>query len=649
MKRYINNPIFWLCFISLLPTLLWIALNEKANHFGIIDSLSASGFIATLSCLLLLVSRPLSLWFCALASAFMLLFTQVSFEYYSFYGSYISSDTLLLFRDLLTASGQFVSAWAILGLCLLLGAFHLLVKHVAKARVGLKKTIYGLCLLSFSTFALSFSHYKYDQLTKMPRPGITVQVELESQSPVLFFMRSTEFWQSLDESEAERMKRYNFEMLAANIVKGADVVLPKAYHVDNYEDLLLTYPGYQTGYDDLRPLNSKPEQVSTASLDKNVILIVLESVRAFETGLYESEYSITPNLDKIAKEGITASHFYANNRQTVKGEQALLCSAIDYRGDAPYAVKHGKFNGRCLPRILSDSGFDTYWYHGYTKEFFNRKEYHQSIGFEHIYAKEEFIADGYDENQDIGWGVPDKYLFSTVLNKLEAHPQDKPFFAQVLTLTNHQPFDWNYGELNVPENEYSGENEIYANYQKGIHYTDAALGEFWDAFIQSPLADNTIVIITADHGVPFYHSEALAEADKREILFRIPFIIIDPDNDQPREIDLPLSQLDLTPTLLSLLNINAENSFIGRPFLGQQQTASERPILLHSSDGVSLRFGDLMCNPKGQMCAVGDNSCTTIGAMQCKTSNEALLQYGQDVISYNDYLQLALETGFTVQ
>ena len=335
MKRYINSPLVWVCLISLLPTLLWLALNEKANHFGIIDSLSASGFIATLSCLLLLVSRPLSLWFCAIVSAFMLLFTQVSFEYYQFYGSYISSDTLLLFRDLLTASGQFVSVWAILCICVLLGAFHLLVKYVAKTTIGLKKTVYGVCLLGFSTFALSFSHYKYDQISKMPRPGMTVQVELESQSPVLFFMRSTDFWQSLDETEAERMKRYNFEMLAANIVKGADVILPEAYQIANYDDLLLEYPGYQTAFDDVRPLTSKPAQESVAKLDKNVILIVLESVRAFETGFYNSEYSITPNLDKIAKKGVTASHFYANNRQTVKGEQALLCSAIDYRGDAP--------------------------------------------------------------------------------------------------------------------------------------------------------------------------------------------------------------------------------------------------------------------------------------------------------------------------
>ena len=649
MKRYINNPLVWVCLISLLPTLLWLGLNEKANHFGIIDSLSASGFIATLSCLLLLFSRPLSLWFCAIASAFMLLFTQVSFEYYRFYGSYISSDTLLLFRDLLTASGQFVSAWAIVGICLLLAAFHLLVKHVVKTSIGLKKTAYGICLLGFSTFALSFSHYKYDQLSKVPRPGIALQVELESQSPVLFFMRSTDFWQSLDESEAERMKRYNFEMLAANIVRGADVILPEVYQLSNYDNLLLDYPGYQTAFDDVRPLNNKPQQKSAAKLDKNVILIVLESVRAFETGFYYSEYSLTPNLDRIAKKGITASQFYANNRQTVKGEQALLCSAIDYRGDAPYAVKHGNFNGRCLPEILSENGFETYWYHGYTKEFFNRKEYHQSIGFEHIYAKEEFIEDGYDENQDIGWGVPDKQLFSTVLNKLENHPADTPFFAQVLTLTNHQPFDWDYGELNVPKNDYSGADPIYSNYQRGINYTDAALGQFWDAFIQSPLADNTIVIITADHGVPFYPSEDLAEADKREILFRIPFVIVDPDDNHPRDIDLQLSQLDLTPTLLSLLNINVENAFIGRPFLGEQKTDSERPILLHSSDGISLRYGDLRCNPKGQMCAVGDNSCSTIGTMQCKTSNEALLQYGQHAISYDNYLQLALETGFTVQ
>jgi phosphoglycerol transferase MdoB-like AlkP superfamily enzyme len=429
-----------------------------------------------------------------------------------------------------------------------------------------------------------------------------------------------------------------------------DLTLPERYAIDNYKDLIIDYPSYHSLLPDKRPLTNVPDMSKKAhGNQKNVIMIVLESVRAYETSLFDAEYSLTPNLDKISKKGVSLPNFYASNRQTVKAEQALLCSAIDYMGDAPYALKHGVFNGDCLPKILAQNGYETHWFHGYTKEFFNRKQYHKSIGFENIYAKEEFEADGYDSANDIGWGVPDTILFDTVFKKLESlDKESKPFFMEVLTLTNHQPFDWDYGELTLAPNRYDKADHKYKNYQKGIIYTDKALGQFWDKFKRSKFAENTVVIITADHGVPFYPSEKMAAAEKREILFRIPFILIDPDTTEPAVITTQLSQLDVAPTVLSMLDISSTNAFIGRPFYGDSATQSDRPILLLSSNGLSVRYGDLSCNPVGEMCTAGDNTCKQVGALQCLTHDDSLLKYGQQAINYHEYLKLALETGFVL-
>jgi hypothetical protein len=197
-------------------------------------------------------------------------------------------------------------------------------------------------------------------------------------------------------------------------------------------------------------------------------------------------------------------------------------------------------------------------------------------------------------------------------------------------------------------NRHDQAQDKYKNYQRGISYTDKALGQFWSKFKQSKFAENTIVIITADHGVPYYPSEDMAAVDKREILFRIPFVLIDPDAPEPAVITTQLSQLDVAPTVLSMLDITSKNAFIGRPFYGESATQMNRPILLLSSNGISVRYGDLSCNPVGEMCMEGDNSCRSVGTLQCQTPDDSLLQYGHQAIKYHEYLKLALETGFTI-
>lgn len=649
MKAFpIKNPYVWILIISIAPALLWSLLNKSANSFGLIDSFSISFFTATVSVVLLRFSKLLSVIFLCVASLFFTAFTFVSFEYFTFYGGYISTETMLLFKDLVTASGQFVTPLSSLLIIPILGAVYFVHKIISNSDVANTSTYKSATLFATCLFLTAFSHAKYDSINL--RPDQPKKLELESQNPILFFARSSEIWRVINKGDAEQIEHHNFLTLANGLKKGIDLDLPEKYSVANYQDLIVEYPKYHAADQKKTPLTNIPEVEAEEHLQqKNVIMIVLESVRAYETGLFDAEYSLTPNLDAIAKQGISLPNFYASNRQTVKAEQALLCSATDYMGEAPYAVKHGVFNGNCLPEILSDHGYNTYWYHGYTKDFFNRKQYHKSIGFENIYAKEEFEADGYDNRKDIGWGVPDTVLFETVFDKLDEMSKDgKPFFTEILTLTNHQPFDWNYGELEIQPNRHDQAQDKYKNYQRGISYTDKALGQFWNKFKQSKYAENTVVIITADHGVPYYPSEEMAAVDKREILFRIPFVLIDPDAPQPATITTQLSQLDVAPTVLSMLDITSKNAFIGRPFYGESATQKDRPILLLSSNGISVRYGDLICNPVGEMCMEGDESCRQVGTLQCQTPDDSLLQYGMQAIKYHEYLKLALETGFTI-
>jgi hypothetical protein len=95
----VKTPYIWMLLISFAPALLWYVLNKQAKNFGMIDSFSLSFFTVTISVLLMLVSKKLSIWFLYIATLFFSVFTSISFEYFSFYGGYITTETILLFKD----------------------------------------------------------------------------------------------------------------------------------------------------------------------------------------------------------------------------------------------------------------------------------------------------------------------------------------------------------------------------------------------------------------------------------------------------------------------------------------------------------------------------------------------------------------------
>ncbi|MEO9509429.1 MAG: LTA synthase family protein, partial [Nonlabens ulvanivorans] len=293
------------------------------------------------------------------------------------------------------------------------------------------------------TFQAHSQYYVIQQISELhTNEDATYNFNIET--PTMYFVRSLPIFVRFMNKES-----YNsvakLKVLASALKNKTKVKLPKEYHFDNFNKLLTPYPGYHHQKNILEPLLFSPDEIKKAKKEKrNIIIIALESVRAYETGLFEKEYSLTPNLDMIASQAIVASNFYSTSRTTVQAEQAFLCSALDFANKSPYSVKAGKFNGNCLPKLLSEEGYNTFWYHGYSKSFFNREQFHPSLGFNTLYSKENFLKDGYDEDLDIGWGVPDKITLRKVFKDMliQNEAENTPFFTQILTLTNHQPFNW---------------------------------------------------------------------------------------------------------------------------------------------------------------------------------------------------------------
>ena len=390
-----------------------------------------------------------------------------------------------------------------------------------------------------------------------------------------------------------------------------EVATVDARHVASLTRL---YPTKQLGEQDTSdyPLYKVSDGDRALGHGKNVLIIVLESVRAAESGTYGHSPSVTPQLDEIAGQSLVARNAYANSNQTVRGEVALLCSAIDYLNGAPYSMGGVPIKTNCLPAMLGDAGFTTHWIHGYKKEFFNRGEFFPLLGFEHIHDRATILEAGY--THELGWGVADPDMFDYALQVLRE--SKKPFFAEILTLSNHYPYLWDWQvefppELALPPDFDKESKFVYPGYLQGMYYTDMALGRFWRKFKASELYDQTLVVIVADHGIWTFDRKLQkakgleAEFRRNETYFRVPLLFHAADL-KPGAIETPVSQVDVAPTVLDYLQLERANAFLGESVLATRGQAHGSPIFFIASGSYGFRDGDVRCYPVDKTAACSD-------------------------------------------
>ncbi len=374
---------------------------------------------------------------------------------------------------------------------------------------------------------------------------------------------------------------------------------------EQVEQIKKALPEKNIAIDDRKyPLYQALDKTLESSVDKkNVIIVVMESVRMAETGLYgNSAQSSTPNLDQFASQSMNFKTHYANSNQTVRGEVAILCSALDYMNGGTYSMAGDAMKTNCLPSILNQYGYETYWIHGYKKKFFNRENFFPKLGFKHLIDREIINVD--KDKNEIGWGVNDREVFKDALDRLEQ--EDKPFFAEILTLSNHYPYLWDWGipfpeHLSLKATLEEDEDNLYPAYKQGIYYTDNALGEFLERFKASKLYENTLLVVTSDHGIWTFPDEILNsktvqnELKKNEMYFRLP-LLVHAKNLPPAIFDKPVSQVDIAPTILDYLGIDFPNAFLGDSLL-TRNNKGDYPIYFMASGSYGVRRDDQYCYP----------------------------------------------------
>ncbi|MBF0212007.1 MAG: sulfatase-like hydrolase/transferase [Magnetococcales bacterium] len=282
----------------------------------------------------------------------------------------------------------------------------------------------------------------------------------------------------------------------------------------------------------------------------NVIQLTIESFSADFMGFFGNPEGLTPHLDRLAKESLTFTQLYATGNRTDRGMESLVLSVPPTPGRSK--VKRPNNEGLFSSgELFRRRGYDTRFIYGGYGYFDNMNYFFGHNGFEVVdrtQLKKEEIT------QENIWGVADEDLFRRTIREADqAHAAGKPFYYFVMTTTNHRPFTYPDGRIDIPSP---------GGRSGAVKYTDWAVGHFLAEAKKHPWFDDTLFVITADH--------CAGSAGKTELpvsRYHIPLMIHAPRHLQPRLEEGLTSQIDITPTVLGLLGWSYDSRFFGQDVL----------------------------------------------------------------------------------
>lgn len=272
----------------------------------------------------------------------------------------------------------------------------------------------------------------------------------------------------------------------------------------------------------------------------NVILILWESLPAKIVGSLGGEPTVTPNLNRLSKEGLLFTNFYANGDRTDKGIPAILSGYYPQPVKRIMRMPNKTRSLPMLPKKMAELGYKTAFYYGGDLNFGNMNTYLRNAGISEIVDGSEF--DKKDWNSK--WGAYDDVFMKRFADDLSTQ-QKEPFFKIALTLTSHEPYEI--------KGEYKFGRDTEDNqFRSGHFYTDSVIGDFMNFAKKQEWYKNTLIVIMSDHGHSSPEHEGPYFSPKK---FRIPMLWLGGAvNKYIKEIDNYSSQVDFSYTLLDLLN-----------------------------------------------------------------------------------------------
>lgn len=295
---------------------------------------------------------------------------------------------------------------------------------------------------------------------------------------------------------------------------------------------------------------------------KNVVFVLVESLSGSFLKEFGNQQNITPFLDNLAQHSIFFENLYATGTRTVRGMEAVTLCIPPTPGQS-IVKRPDNQNLYTVCNVFRNRNYDCNFFYGGDGYFDNMNAYFGGNGFDiydrgrgsvlsdQINTTRNNIADS-EVTFENAWGICDEDIFNKMLTVAdENYSSGKPFFNFVMTTSNHRPYTYPEGKIDIP----SGTGR-----EGAVKYSDFALRRLFEKAFQKPWFKNTVFVVIADH--------CASSAGKDEIdvaNYHIPAFVVGAGN--PQKIGKLCSQIDLWPTLFSLFHWRYESDFFGKDVL----------------------------------------------------------------------------------
>jgi phosphoglycerol transferase MdoB-like AlkP superfamily enzyme len=306
---------------------------------------------------------------------------------------------------------------------------------------------------------------------------------------------------------------------------------------------------------------------------KNLVIIIEESLGAEFVGALGG-LPLTPRLDALSEEGIWLENLFATGTRSVRGLEAIVSGYPPTPARSVVKLPKSQRGFFTLAELLSTAGYETSFIYGGEAQFDNMRRFFINNGFGHVIDEKDYIDPVFVGS----WGVSDEDLFARADEEFE-RAGDGPFFSVVFTSSNHSPYQFPDGRIDLFDADKNTVNNA-------VKYADHALGGFFEQARQSSYWDDTVFLVVADHNSRVYGDQVLP-VDR----FHIPGLILG-GSVEPRSIDTLASQIDLGPTLLSLIGFVGEHPMTGRDLTNPVNTDGPGRAIMQFNTTQAYMEGD---------------------------------------------------------
>lgn len=307
----------------------------------------------------------------------------------------------------------------------------------------------------------------------------------------------------------------------------------------------------------------------------NIVIILEESLGAEYVGSLGG-LPLTPEFDKLTKEGLLFTNLYATGTRSVRGIEAVVTGFLPSPSESVVKLNNSQTEFYTIASLLKEKGYDTSFIYGGMANFDNMGAFFNGNGFDNIIDEEDF--DPKESVFHATWGWSDEDLMVKANNYFKSK-KEKPFVSLVFSSSNHEPFEYPEGRIKLHDKQKNTVNNA-------MKYADFSIGKFFELAKKEAYYKNTIFIVIADHNTRTY-GKHLVPIHK----FHIPALIIGPNIPKGEKYNKLCSQIDIQPTILSKIGMAVTTPMPGRNLFNLPEKVKGRAIM-QFHDINAFRVGD---------------------------------------------------------